>query len=98
MTQAETIAILRKNADAIRAYGATALFLFGSAARDEMGPASDVDLFIEYDPAHPPSLFDLSGLSRVLSGALNRPVDLGTRDGLHPRLRSEIERTSMRVV
>ena len=48
--RAETIEILLGNADAIKALGATALFLFGSAARDEMGPDSDVDVFIDYGP------------------------------------------------
>jgi predicted nucleotidyltransferase len=40
---------LRANADAIRGHGVTALYLCGSAARDEAGPQSDIDLFADVD-------------------------------------------------
>ena len=49
-SRAEVIARLRQNEEVIRRFGATALYLFGSAAPDEMTDKSDVDLFIDYDP------------------------------------------------
>ncbi|MBB4227946.1 nucleotidyltransferase family protein [Rhizobium mongolense] len=39
----EAIERLKRRADAIRALGATSLYLFGSVAREETGPASDLD-------------------------------------------------------
>jgi len=98
MTRDEVVAALKREEASIRRFGVTALYLFGSAARDELGPDSDIDMFIEYDPTSPPDLIDMSRLDRHLAGVLNRRVDLGTRDGLHPRLRDEIERTSIRAV
>ncbi len=98
MTRDEVVAALKREEAAIRGIGATSLFLFGSAARDELGPDSDIDVFIEYDRDNPPDLFQICGLSRHLAGVLEREVDLGTRGGLHPRLRAEIERESIRVI
>ena len=97
MNRAETLAILAMHADAIRAYGATALHLFGSAARDEMHADSDVDLFIDYNPDGSFTFVELIGLQEFLAAQLRRDVDLTTRAGLHPRLRERIEKSSVRV-
>ena len=77
--------------------GATSLYVFGSTARDEAGPASDLDLFIDYDPGSRFNAFDLVGIKQYLEDQLRMPVDVTTRDGLHPMLKSEIERTAVRV-
>lgn len=97
MTKSETIEVLRSNAEQIRALGATALYLFGSAARDEMSDDSDVDVFIDYDPASNFSFVELIRLQELLERNLKRDVDLTTRKGLHPGLKAEIERSSIRV-
>ncbi len=97
-TRDEVIAVLRAEAAAIRKLGATALYLFGSAARDEMGPDSDVDVFIDYDLQSRFSLFDQIGLQEYLKAQLQREVDLTTRGGLHPLLRGRIVRSSIRVI
>ncbi len=88
---------LKGCADAIRARGATSLYLFGSAARDEAGPASDLDLFVDYDPAKKFSLIDLVGIKLMLEDELGTKVDLTTRDSLHPMLRERIEQSAVRV-
>ena len=98
MTRDEVISALKQEAATIRRFRATALYLFGSAARDELGSDSDVDLYLDYDPADPPDLIEMSQLSRHLAKVLSRDVDLGTRNGLHPRLRADIERESIRIV
>jgi len=77
--------------------GATSLYVFGSTARDKATPASDLDLFIDYDPASKFNALDLVGIKQYLEDELQVPVDVTTRDGLHPMLRSEIERTAVRV-
>lgn len=94
----ETLETLRLHAEAIRGFGATALYLFGSAARDEMREESDVDVFIDYDRATRFSLFDQLGLQEYLSRVLHRKVDLTTRGGLHPLLRQRIEQSSIKVL
>ena len=49
MRSIELIAKLREQTDVIRGMGATSLYVFGSAARDEATEQSDIDLFIDYD-------------------------------------------------
>ena len=77
--------------------GATSLYLFGSTARDAARPGSDLDLFIDYDPNSSFNAFHLVGIKQFIEDELQMPIDITTRDGLHPMLRSKIERTSVRV-
>jgi uncharacterized protein len=97
MNRDTAIRMLQDKADAIRELGATALFLFGSAARDEMQAHSDIDVFIDYDPEGPFSFVELVGLKDLLEATFNCEVDVTTRAGLHHRLRSSIEASSIQV-
>lgn len=97
MKRSEAIEKLKNQADAIRALGATSLYLFGSVARDEAGPQSDLDLFIDYDPTKKFSLVDLSGLKIFLEEEFSTDVDVTTRNSLHPRLKDKIEASAIRV-
>jgi predicted nucleotidyltransferase len=97
MMRAETIARLKANAAVLRARGATALYLFGSTARDESHGGSDVDIFIDYDRNRKFSLLDLAGLKNFLEDELAAKVDIATRDSLHPLLREGIEKSAIRV-
>jgi uncharacterized protein len=99
MRTEEAIETLKANADSIRGFGATSLYLYGSAARDDMRDDSDVDLFLDYNRNVDGtfSLIDLIQLEDHLKRLLHRDVDLTTRDGLHPLLRADIERSSIRV-
>lgn len=98
MRRDHVIAELRRHESEIRALGVEALYLFGSHARDEARPDSDVDLFIDRDPVRMKSLFDLMDLGHMLEGILTAKVDIGTRTGLHPVLRDGIEREAVRVL
>ena len=93
----EVLARLRQHEVAIRRFGATAMYLFGSAARDEMTDASDVDLFVDYIRDGSLDYFSLCRIEVLARGALGRNVDLTMRDGLRPRLRERIERSSIRL-
>ena len=97
MNRADAINKLRERADAIRAMGATSLYMFGSTARDSAKVASDLDLFVDYDQHGRFNAFDLVGIKLFLEKELDLPVDLTTRDGLHPMLKAEIERAAVRV-
>jgi predicted nucleotidyltransferase len=88
---------MRHDADAARALGATALYLFGSVARDESGDESDIDLFVDYNEASRFSLVELVGIKQLLERRLGVPVDLTTRDSLDPLLRERIEASAERV-
>lgn len=97
MDRTDAIAKLRQHADAVKGMGATALYLFGSTARNEAGAASDLDLFVDHDPAGRFSLIDLVGIKQFLEEALAVEVDVTTRSSLHPMIRKDIERSAVRV-
>nr|CAD6422398.1 DNA polymerase III subunit beta [Rhizobium sp. Q54] len=97
MKRSEAIEKLRAQADAIRARGATSLYLFGSVARDEAGETSDLDLFIDYDASKKFSLVDLVGIKIYLEDELSTEVDVTTRDSLHPLLKDKIETSAIRI-
>lgn len=97
MRKAEAIEKLRRQADAIRALGATSLYLFGSVARDEAGPNSDLDLFVDYDENRKFSLVDLVGIKLFLEDELSTEIDVTTRNSLHPKLKDRIEAASVKV-
>ncbi len=97
MNRTDAIEKLKAHADAIKAMGAMSLYLFGSAAKNSAKVTSDLDLFIDYDPNGRFNAFDLVGIKLFLEKELALPVDLTTRDGLHPMLKSDIEQSAMRV-
>ena len=97
MNRTQAIARLKDCAPAVRARGATSLYLFGSSARDDAGPKSDLDIFIDYDPKRKFSLVDLAGIKHLLEDELGVEVDVTTRDSLHPKLRRDIEKSAIRV-
>jgi predicted nucleotidyltransferase len=84
----EVLRILRDHREEFRAYGVKHLVLFGSVARDEAGPDSDVDILVEFD--EPVGLFRLLDLKDHLERLLGARVDLGTEDGLQPRTRARV--------
>ena len=97
MRRDEAIGRLRAHASAIRAIGATSLYLFGSTARDQAREASDLDLFIDYDEDGDFSAIELVRLKNYISDALEIEADVTTRDGLHPLIRDEIVAKAERV-
>jgi predicted nucleotidyltransferase len=91
MSAAERLALpMPQIADLCRRYEVSELSLFGSAVRGEMRPDSDFDFLVEYLPEAKPSLLDLSAMMNDLSDLLGRPVDLGVKRALKPRMRDRI--------
>jgi uncharacterized protein len=82
------LTILRQNQAEISAYGVKNLALFGSVARGEARPGSDVDLLVEFN--RPVGLFGLVALQQRLEGLLGCPVDIGTPDSLKTSIRSRV--------
>ncbi len=64
------------------------LGLFGSFARGDFTPESDVDLLVRFST--PKSLLDLARIEREMSERLGRPVDLVTEAALSPYLKERI--------
>ena len=79
----------RKEILAIAArYGAYNIQVFGSVARGDADPASDVDFLVEMEAGR--SLFDLGGLYYELQECLGVKVDVVTRKGLRTRIRERV--------
>jgi predicted nucleotidyltransferase len=95
MRRAEALAILQAHRDELRQRHVTSLALFGSVARDEAGPKSDVDLLVEFDA--PVGYFGLVQLERYLAELLDSQVDLGTFAMLRDQLRQPVEQDMIRV-
>lgn len=77
-------------ADLCRRYKVQELSVFGSAARGEAGPASDVDMLVEFLPEAEADLVDHAALMLELAELFGRKVDLVTKRGLKPLIRKSV--------
>jgi hypothetical protein len=71
-----------------RQHGARHVRIFGSVARGDAGPLSDIDFLVEMEPGR--SLLDLGGLAADLQELLGRHVDVVTDRGLKARIRARV--------
>jgi predicted nucleotidyltransferase len=89
---------IKARSEAIQSEGVKALYLYGSRARGTHRADSDLDVFVEYDPASRFSLLNLAGVKLILEEALGLEVHVTTRDSLHPELKAHIEGEAIRVL
>ena len=66
------------------------LALFGSVLRDDFGPASDVDVLVEFESKHIPG-FEIFGMEEELSALLGRKVELHTPNFLSRYFRDKVQ-------
>jgi hypothetical protein len=71
-------------------YGVKEMSLFGSAARGEMRPDSDIGIVVEFEPGERVGLIKFENLARELEVLAGRRVDLVTKRGLKPWVRPEV--------
>ena len=90
MEKQAVIAVLQRNADALRARGIRHVALFGSVARGTARPGSDLDILIEIDPALKLDVFGYVSLRDFVSDLFNGPVDVVDSQALKPHLRAPI--------
>ena len=91
-TRNEVLKTLETHALALRRLGVRRLGLFGSAARDEAGPTSDLDFVVELDERTFDRYMDLKLFLEQLFGCR---IDLVLADSIKPRLRSIILREAV---
>lgn len=90
MTREQIIAILRIHEYELRRHGVAHAALFGSTARGEAAPGSDIDILIEVEPNLGMSVFDYVALKERIAGLFEGPVDVVQKQGLKPHLRQSV--------
>ena len=100
MTRDDAIARLRPYLPMLRAEGVRGVGLFGSTARNEARPDSDIDLLLDVDFVAKPkfSLFDLVRIQQRLESDLGVAVHPITSTGSSARMRANIERDLVPIV
>ena len=88
MRRDEALRILAEHRAELAALKVKQLRLFGSVARDEAGPDSDIDLLVDF--SEPVGYFQFVEVRRRLALLLGRPVDLATEPSLKRQLREQI--------
>jgi len=94
--RADVLLRLRSGFEGFRRQGARRLGLFGSFARDEAQPGSDVDLLVEFEPGAK-SFRSFMRTAFLLEELLGREVELVTPESLSPHMRDGIVRSAVYV-
>lgn len=84
MNRQQILAKLQENEIALRARGVSHAALFGSRARGDNRPDSDIDIMVEFEPAAHVTVFNYAGLKEYIAGLFDGPVDVVNREGLKP--------------
>ncbi len=95
MRRDEALQILKSHKQELAKFDVKSLAIFGSVARDEAGPESDVDILVEFSKT--PSFDGYMELKFFLEDILGRSVDLVTNDALKPRIRPYVEKELLYV-
>ena len=95
MTPEAVIIALRAHGPELRAAGVTRLSIFGSTARGEPRPDSDIDLLAAFDDTRNLSLLDVIRIENQIADLLGRPVDLIEEGTLKPYVRRSVERETL---
>lgn len=95
--KADIFGQLRALEQPLRERGLASLALFGSFARNDARPDSDVDVLVDIAADVPFSLVDLVAVKDFLEDRLGRPVDVVTKNGLEPLIRERVLRDAETV-
>lgn len=87
MDSRSALETLRRSEPALRARGVRRAAVFGSVARGEQRPDSDLDIMIEIDPEARLTVFDYAGLQDYIAELFDGPVDVVDRESLKPHVR-----------
>jgi predicted nucleotidyltransferase len=79
MNRDDIIATLRDHEQALRLFGVAHAALFGSVARGEATPASDIDIMVEIEPSAPVGVFEYVGIRDYIANLFEGPVDVVRR-------------------
>ncbi len=95
MSRNELLKPLEAHRPEVERFGVASLAVFGSVAKGELRPDSDIDILVDFKG--PPGFDQFMDLKFYLEDLLGRRVDLVTPDALKPRMRPIVEREAIRV-
>ncbi len=95
MDKQQVIDILKSYEAELRHRGILHAALFGSVARGDNRPDSDIDIMIEIDPAAHITVFDYVGLKEYIASLFAITVDVVDRHALKPYIRPPVESDSI---
>jgi hypothetical protein len=95
MNRQEILDRLRENEAALRAQGVAHAALFGSVARGESHPDSDIDIMVEIAPEIPMGVFQYVGIVHSIEDLFPVRVDVSNRVALKPHVRPSAERDAI---
>ena len=95
MNSQEIIARLQENEPALRARGVTHAALFGSRARGDNRPNSDIDIMIEIAPDAPVGVWEYAAITQYISDLFPARVDVANRAKLKALVRPSAEREAV---
>ena len=91
MDKHTVIATLRAHRAELERLGVRPAALFGSVARDEAGPDSDIDIAVDLGPGAATNMFAYAGLKRQVAELFSGPVDVVYRAALKPAFRKSVD-------
>jgi uncharacterized protein len=91
----DAVAILRRYEGALRARGIRHAAVFGSVARGDNRPDSDLDILVEFEPEAEGSIYEYMRVKDYIAGLFEGPVDVIDRDALKPHLRTPSARDAV---
>jgi uncharacterized protein len=91
----DILTTLRANEESLRARGVMHAALFGSRARGETRPGSDIDILIEITPDAEIGLFDYVAITQYIEDLFSVRVDVANRNQLKPHVRPSAEQEAV---
>lgn len=88
---------LRAREPELRRFGVSHAAVFGSVARGEATPDSDIDVLVELDPEHPMGIFEYARLKLYINEILHGAGDVVNRKTIKPLLRESILHDAIHV-
>jgi uncharacterized protein len=98
MTRESVLTILRQLEPRLRSYGVAALYLYGSYARDEAAPDSDINILVDFADGKDNDFSTYMAPYRALEESFpDTEIGYGTRENIVRRYRPHIEQSAVRV-